>query len=92
MFGLKSAQGRSILAGVMLIVLLAGVAIVAVWRAHDDQQQHHEMERTSATATDHPVALASRKAGRASMGSQAFSEPRRPELLGPASLSAPADW
>lgn len=90
MFSLRSAQGRAILAGLVLVILLASVAMLAVWRAHEMQQQHDALEHTS--ATDHPMALASRKAGRASMGSQAFSEPRRPELLGPASLSAPADW
>jgi len=51
MFGLRSARGRAILAGVVLVVLLAGVATVAVWRAYDDQQRHHTLERTSAAAT-----------------------------------------
>ena len=51
MFGLRSARGRAILAGAVLIVLLAGVATLAVWRAQDDQQQHDTLHHTSAAAT-----------------------------------------
>ncbi len=33
------------------MLLLAVVAVVAVWRARDDQERHHSLERTSAAAT-----------------------------------------
>jgi len=51
MFSLRSAQGRAILAGMVLVILLAGVAILAVWRVRDDQQRHHTLEHTSHAAT-----------------------------------------
>jgi hypothetical protein len=51
MLGLRSVQGRAILAGVMPVVLLAGVVALAVWRARDMHQQHHALERTSGVAT-----------------------------------------
>ena len=58
MFGLKSARGRAILAGMVLVILLTGVATVAVWRAHDDQQQHDALHHTSHEATGLAVVLA----------------------------------
>jgi diguanylate cyclase (GGDEF)-like protein/PAS domain S-box-containing protein/putative nucleotidyltransferase with HDIG domain len=51
MFGFRSARGRAILAGAVLIVLLAGITTLAIWRAHDDQRRHHTLEHTSAAAT-----------------------------------------
>ncbi|GAG17243.1 unnamed protein product, partial [marine sediment metagenome] len=51
MFGLRSARSRAVLGGLVLLVLLAGVATLSVWRAQDDQQRHHSLERTSAAAT-----------------------------------------
>jgi hypothetical protein len=51
MVGLRSAQGRAILAGVMPAVLLAGVVTLAVWRACDMHQQHHALEHISGVAT-----------------------------------------
>jgi hypothetical protein len=51
MFGLRSARGRAIFAGAVLVAVVAGIATVAVWRAHDDQQRHDRLEHTSAVAT-----------------------------------------
>jgi diguanylate cyclase (GGDEF)-like protein/PAS domain S-box-containing protein len=48
---LRSAQSRATLAGVVLVILLASVATLAVWRVRDDQQRHHALEQTSAAAT-----------------------------------------
>jgi diguanylate cyclase (GGDEF)-like protein/PAS domain S-box-containing protein/putative nucleotidyltransferase with HDIG domain len=50
MLSLRSARGRAILASVVLVVLLAGMATLAVWRTHDIQQQHDALERTSRAA------------------------------------------
>jgi putative nucleotidyltransferase with HDIG domain len=51
MLSLRSARGRAILASAVLVVLLASMAVLAVWRAHDDQQRHHTLQRTSAAAS-----------------------------------------
>jgi diguanylate cyclase (GGDEF)-like protein/PAS domain S-box-containing protein/putative nucleotidyltransferase with HDIG domain len=51
MLSLRSAQGRAILAGVVLVVLLAALATLAVWRTRDMQQQHHAFQHTSSAAT-----------------------------------------
>ena len=58
MLSLRSAQGRAILAGVMLVVLLASVATLAVWRTRDMQQQHYTVHHASAetTALEHTQA------------------------------------
>ncbi len=58
MLSLRSAQGRATLAGVVLVILLASVATLAVWRVRDDQQRHHTLEHTShvATALEHAQA------------------------------------
>ncbi len=66
MFSLRSARGRAILAGVVLIVLLAGVATLAVWRVRDDQQRHHTLEQASNTALalEHAHAQFNRGGGR----------------------------
>jgi type II secretory pathway component PulM len=53
MFGLRSVRDRAILAGLVLIVLLAAIATLAVWRTRDMQQQHQELEHT-ATARSYP--------------------------------------
>jgi diguanylate cyclase (GGDEF)-like protein/PAS domain S-box-containing protein len=51
MFGLRSAQARAILAGTVLVLLLVGMGALAVWRAHDDEELHETLGRTSAAAT-----------------------------------------
>ena len=51
MFGLRSARGRVILAGVVLVVLLAAMAALAFWRTEDHHQLHNELKGTSLTAT-----------------------------------------
>jgi diguanylate cyclase (GGDEF)-like protein/PAS domain S-box-containing protein/putative nucleotidyltransferase with HDIG domain len=50
MLSLRSARGRAILAGVVLVVLLAALATLAVWRTRDMQQQHHAFQHTSSAA------------------------------------------
>ncbi|MCJ7509420.1 MAG: PAS domain S-box protein [Dehalococcoidia bacterium] len=50
MFSLRSARGRAILAGGVLVILLAGVATLAVWGTRAIQQQHHAFVHTSAAA------------------------------------------
>jgi len=51
MFGLRSARGRAILAGTVLVLLLVAVGAVAVWRASQDQQSLETLDRTSSAAT-----------------------------------------
>jgi len=50
-FSLRSARGRAILAGVVLLVLLAGVATLAVWGTRDIRQQNHAFDHTAAAVT-----------------------------------------
>ena len=50
-FSLRSARGRAALASVVLILILAATTGLAVWRAHNDQQQRARLEHTSAAAT-----------------------------------------
>jgi diguanylate cyclase (GGDEF)-like protein/PAS domain S-box-containing protein/putative nucleotidyltransferase with HDIG domain len=45
----RSARGRAILAGVVLVVLLSALAMLAVWRTRD-MQQHHAFQHTSSAA------------------------------------------
>jgi diguanylate cyclase (GGDEF)-like protein/PAS domain S-box-containing protein len=47
----KSARGRAILSGTVLVLLLAGMAAVAVWRARADEQALESLDRTSSAAT-----------------------------------------
>ncbi len=47
MFGWRSARGRAVLTGVAFIVLLAAMALVAVSRAREVQQQHRSLEHAS---------------------------------------------
>jgi diguanylate cyclase (GGDEF)-like protein/PAS domain S-box-containing protein len=51
MLGLRSARGRAILAGTVLVLLLAGMGALAAWRTNDMQQRHQELDHTSAAAT-----------------------------------------
>jgi diguanylate cyclase (GGDEF)-like protein/PAS domain S-box-containing protein len=51
MLGLRSARGRAILAGIVLVLLLVAVGAVAVWRTNDIQQRHRAMDHTFAAAT-----------------------------------------
>jgi diguanylate cyclase (GGDEF)-like protein/PAS domain S-box-containing protein len=51
MFVLRSARGRAILAGTVLVLLLVGMGALAVWRTHDMQHRHRGLEHTSAAAT-----------------------------------------
>jgi predicted negative regulator of RcsB-dependent stress response len=51
MFGLRSARGRAILAGVALVVVVIGIATVAGWRAHEDRERNDRLKHTSAAAT-----------------------------------------
>jgi len=44
-FGLGSVRGRSILAGLALLLLLAGVAGVALWRAQSEGSVRRSLER-----------------------------------------------
>jgi len=74
MLGFKSARGRAVLAGAVLVVLLAGVATLAVWRAYDDQQQHHEMEHASAAATALEHAQAEFWQAQATLSALVFSD------------------
>jgi PAS domain S-box-containing protein len=50
MFSLRSARGRAILAGVVLVAVLAGIAAVAGWRAQDAQERDERLQHTSAAA------------------------------------------
>jgi len=50
-FSLRSAGGRAILAGVVLLTLLAGVAMLAVWGTRDIHKQHRAFEHASSAAT-----------------------------------------
>jgi len=50
MLGFRSARSRAILAGVVLVVVLAGIGTVAVWRAHDMRERHDRLEHTSVIA------------------------------------------
>jgi diguanylate cyclase (GGDEF)-like protein/PAS domain S-box-containing protein/putative nucleotidyltransferase with HDIG domain len=50
MLSLRSAQGRAIFAGVVLVALLAAFATLAVLRTRDMQQQHHAFQHTSSAA------------------------------------------
>jgi PAS domain S-box-containing protein len=43
-FKLKSARGQALLAGAVLLVLLVGVAALAVWRAQNDRTAHRSLE------------------------------------------------
>ena len=49
--GLRSARGRAILAGVVLVVVLAGIAATAGWRARDARERNDRLVHTSAAAT-----------------------------------------
>ena len=51
MFGLRSARGRAILAGTVLVLLLVAVGAVAVWRARQNEQSLETLDRTSSAAT-----------------------------------------
>lgn len=51
MFGLRSARGRAILAGTVLVLLLVGMGVLAAWRARNEERLHGTMAHTSAAAT-----------------------------------------
>ncbi len=74
MLGFRSAQSRAIASGTLLLLVLAGVTTVAVWRAYDDQQRHHGMERTSAAAMALEQACADFHRGEALLSSVVFSD------------------
>jgi CHASE3 domain sensor protein len=46
-----SARGRAILAGSVLVLLLASIAAVAIWRASGDERALESLDRTSSAAT-----------------------------------------
>jgi diguanylate cyclase (GGDEF)-like protein len=48
MIGLRSARGRAILAGAVLLLLLIGMAALAVWRAENDRDVRRSLEQRSA--------------------------------------------
>jgi diguanylate cyclase (GGDEF)-like protein/PAS domain S-box-containing protein/putative nucleotidyltransferase with HDIG domain len=74
MFGLRSARSRAVLAGVVLLALLAGVAALAFWRMQEHRQRLDELERTSlaATALERAHAQFSREA--AALSALVFSD------------------
>jgi diguanylate cyclase (GGDEF)-like protein/PAS domain S-box-containing protein len=51
MFGWRTARGRAVLAGAVFVLLLAAVVALAVWRARDDRERHHLLERRSTVAS-----------------------------------------
>jgi len=51
MFSLRSARGRAILAGLVLLVLLVGFATLAICGTRNVRQQHSAFEHTSSAAT-----------------------------------------
>jgi len=59
MLGLRSAQGRAILAGVVLVMLLAGVATLANWLRADIPLRRNCREGTPAPQADETTQLCS---------------------------------
>ena len=47
MLSLRSARGRALLAGVVLVLLLCGVAAIALWRAQSDRAARRSLEQRS---------------------------------------------
>lgn len=47
MLGLRSARGRAILASIVLVLLLCGMAGLAVWRAQSDRAARRSLEQRS---------------------------------------------
>src|SRR4030042_820 len=50
MLRVRSARERALLAILVLLVLLGGVAALAAWRARSEWGQHHAVEQRSAVA------------------------------------------
>jgi diguanylate cyclase (GGDEF)-like protein len=74
--GLRSARGRAILAGAVLLLLLTGMAGLAIWRAESDRDVRRSLEQRSAVVAALNDARAQFFLGATFMAMTIFAEDR----------------
>jgi PAS domain S-box-containing protein len=90
MFSLRSAQGRAILGSVVLVVAIAGIATVAVWRIEGTRERNDKLEHTSAAANALEQARAQTFLAATWVATSAFADDPAPlhDLYGQAALAS----
>jgi hypothetical protein len=91
MLSLRSARGRALLAGAVLVLLLCGVAAIALWRAQSDRAARRSLEQRSSVVAAVNDARARFLQAAVLMASAPFSEDSVRQLLTYQSTVAGAD-